>query len=667
MKLYCLSENPNAPCLLLTFKGTSIMLDCALDLSPLMHFLPLTLVPSARLSKLATWKSSDNVASKALSQDLRECGGQVFVDSEPEVCVPEIGIVDMSTVDVILISNHHNMLALPFITEYSGFKGTIYATEPTLQIGRQMMEELVEYMERVPKRRKSTQWKKPNILKLLPASLKDALYLSSWKKCYTKHDINSCMSKIQKTSFGEKLPLYGALTMVPMSSGFCLGSSNWVIQSQFEKIVYMSGSSFLTTHSTPISQEPLKNPDILLLTGVTQTPTHNPDSMLGEFCSNLTVTIKNGGSVLVPCYPSGVIYDLFECLSGYMDSVGLMQTPMYFISPVADSSLAYAQIFSEWLCAPKQSRVYLPEPPFPHAELIKNGRLEHFSSLHGDFSSQFKTPCVVFAGHPSLRCGDAVHFIELWGKSSNNTVIFIEPGFPYLEALAPFQPLSMKACYCPIDTAMSYAQANKMIKDLKPLHVVVPNKYQKPPVSQPLRTDLVIEADPAPMSFHRGEVLNLPIRRHSEKIELTPELANSLAPTEVKPGILVSTVTGILNARDNRFILEELPRPPSNGASQSPVPRKRKRDDDLSALSGVHPKQYVYGTLDLEEFVQSLIKHGIPDVKVEETASGHIVLLAQSEDTIIQIEEGSTHIFCDGNEPLRRKLKDALISCLPTF
>ena len=63
-------------------------------------------------------------------------------------------------------------------------------------------------MERVPKRRKSSQWKKANILKLLPSSLKEAMYISSWKKCYSKHDVNSCMSKIQKTSFGEKLVGY---------------------------------------------------------------------------------------------------------------------------------------------------------------------------------------------------------------------------------------------------------------------------------------------------------------------------------------------------------------------------------------------------------------------------------------------------------------------------
>ena len=92
---------------------------------------------------------------------------------------------------------------------------------------------------------------------------------------------------------------------------------------------------------------------------------------------------------------------------------------------------------------------------------------------------EMKTPCVVFTGHPSLRFGDVVHFIELWGKSSSNAIVFTgnnqtvfsvqtrsfiifaesnvgfirrfnesclgisEPDFPYLEALAPYQPLAM--------------------------------------------------------------------------------------------------------------------------------------------------------------------------------------------------------------------------------
>lgn len=69
-----------------------------------------------------------------------------------------------------------------------------------------------------------------------------------------------------------------------VSSGYCLGSSNWVLSSGHEKIAYVSGSSTLTTHPRPINQFALKYADLLILSGLTQTPTANPDSMLGELC-----------------------------------------------------------------------------------------------------------------------------------------------------------------------------------------------------------------------------------------------------------------------------------------------------------------------------------------------------------------------------------------------
>lgn len=58
------------------------------------------------------------------------------MDSAPEFFPPQPKIIDFSEVDVILISNYLCMLALPFITEGTGFAGVVYATEPTLQIGR---------------------------------------------------------------------------------------------------------------------------------------------------------------------------------------------------------------------------------------------------------------------------------------------------------------------------------------------------------------------------------------------------------------------------------------------------------------------------------------------------------------------------------------------------
>ncbi|XP_029794321.1 integrator complex subunit 9 isoform X2 [Suricata suricatta] len=613
MKLYCLSGHPTLPCNVLKFKSTTIMLDCGLDMTSTLNFLPLPLVQSPRLSNLPGWSLKDGNAF--LDKELKECSGHVFVDSVPEFCLPETELIDLSTVDVILISNYHCMMALPYITEHTGFTGTVYATEPTVQIGRLLMEELVNFIERVPKAQSASLWKNKDIQRLLPSPLKDAVEVSTWRRCYTMQEVNSALSKIQLVGYSQKIPM---------------------------------------------DQASLKNSDVLVLTGLTQIPTANPDGMVGEFCSNLALTVRNGGNVLVPCYPSGVIYDLLECLYQYIDSAGLSNIPFYFISPVANSSLEFSQIFAEWLCHNKQTKVYLPEPPFPHAELIQTNKLKHYPSLHGDFSSDFRQPCVVFTGHPSLRFGDVVHFMELWGKSSLNTVIFTEPDFSYLEALAPYQPLAMKCIYCPIDTRLNFIQVSKLLKEVQPLHVVCPEQYTQPPPAQSHRMDLMIDCQPPAMSYRRAEVLALPFKRRYEKIEIMPELADSLVPMEIKPGISLATVSAVLHTKDNKHVLQPPPRPaqPAGG-------KKRKRgSDDIPDCKVLKP--LLSGSIPVEQFVQALEKHGFSDIKVEDTAKGHIVLLQEAE-TLIQIEEDSTHIICDNDEMLRVRLRDLVLKFLQKF
>uniref|UniRef100_A0A8C5I440 Integrator complex subunit 9 n=1 Tax=Gouania willdenowi TaxID=441366 RepID=A0A8C5I440_GOUWI len=631
MKLYCLSGHPTLPCNVLKFKSTTIMLDCALDTTSVLNYLPLPLVHSPRLSKLPGWISKD---------------GTINLEKKE--------LLDLSTIDVILISNYHCMMALPYITEHTGFTGTVYATEPTLQIGRLLMEELVKFMERVPKAQSATCWKNKEIQRMLPGPLKDAVEVWTWKRCYSMQEVNSALSKVQLVGYSQKVELFGAVQISPLSSGYSLGSSNWIIQSHHEKVSYVSGSSLLTTHPQPMDQSSLKNSDVLILTGLTQMPTANPDGMLGEFCSNLAMTIRAGGNVLVPCYSSGVIYDLLECLYQFIDSANLGTTPFYFISPVANSSLEFSQIFAEWLCHNKQTKVYLPEPPFPHAELIQTNKLKHYPSIHGDFSSDFKQPCVVFTGHPSLRFGDVVHFMELWGKSNLNTIIFTEPDFSYLDALAPYQPLAMKCVYCPIDTRLNFHQVSKLLKEVQPLHVVCPDQYTQPPPSQSHRSDLMLELQPPPMPYRRCSVLNLPFRRCYERVYILPELANSLVPSELKPGVSVANVSAILHSKDNKHTLQvTAPAPPS---------KKRKRVVEEPPVGGA-PKPLLSGAVPLEPFLATLQKHGITEVKVEETTDGHILHL-QAEDTLIQLEEDGTHIVCDNNEPLRTTIRDLVLRFL---
>ena len=54
-----LSANPNKPCYMVHVRGLNLLLDCGLDLSSTLSFLPLPLVPSAKLSSLAAYNFKD--------------------------------------------------------------------------------------------------------------------------------------------------------------------------------------------------------------------------------------------------------------------------------------------------------------------------------------------------------------------------------------------------------------------------------------------------------------------------------------------------------------------------------------------------------------------------------------------------------------------------------
>ena len=490
------------------------------------------------------------------------------------------------------------------------------------------MEEMIEYFDRAPRHTSATRWK--SVVKQLPPPLCNLADVPSLRPLYSKQTMEAALARVQLVGCGERISIFGLLNVCPVSSGYCLGSCNWVITSEMEKIVYLSSSSTLTTHPKSMDKDSaaLKGADCLIMTALTQTPTQMPDPMIGEFCRLVVETLKASGNVLVPCYPSGIIYDLFECLSQQMDMNGLTTVPLFFLSPVADSSLAYSNIMAEWLSTAKHNRVYLPEEPFVHGALQRGGRLKAFPSLEAEaVQSEYRQPCVVFCGHPSLRSGDVVHFLRLWGASPANLVVFTEPSFNHQAALAPFQPLAMKALHCPIDTSLNFTQARKLVRDIRPKMVVVPEKYTVPPMQAPGRTELVIDAD-VPMYKHKKlDILQLPVKSSLEHIEISSELAARLVPQEVspglekfnlrdviqpkkttttkisqvRPGLAVATVTGQLTVKDNSYslgLVEEVGDSSGGG--------KRKRESRSSSvgppnkfpLGKSKAQHYLYGPLD---------------------------------------------------------------------
>lgn len=58
------------------------------------------------------------------------------------------------------------------------------------------------------------------------------------------------------------------------------------------------------------------------------------------------------------------------------------------------------------------------------------------------------------------------------------------------------------------------------------------------------------------ITFKRGEVIKLPLKRKKGRVFIEPELASSIIPIEVRPGLSLASVTGELEVKDNVYTIK---------------------------------------------------------------------------------------------------------------
>ena len=139
----------------------NFLIDCGLDTSYFLEFPPRDIIGSkAQQHVLVSVEVSSNVSDHSdhtsssndattsnvppenKENDKKRRKLDHLIDSAGDrrrqflVETPEFSSIDWDSIDFIFITNYNHMLALPYVTEYTNFKGKIYATEPTVLFGR---------------------------------------------------------------------------------------------------------------------------------------------------------------------------------------------------------------------------------------------------------------------------------------------------------------------------------------------------------------------------------------------------------------------------------------------------------------------------------------------------------------------------------------------------
>ncbi|GMR59572.1 hypothetical protein PMAYCL1PPCAC_29767 [Pristionchus mayeri] len=547
MQVTCMAWTPNRPCMVMRFPNTTIMLDCALDMSSLSHFTPFMYSVSERL------KRCDSYPSSSLHYIKQICGKH-YVEAMPEMHPVPMCSMSMEEVDAILISNWNSLLALPFYTEGTGFSGRVYASEPTLQYGTLMMEELMEYFQRITHDKSDNVWKDPEVYAdFLNAPMRSPL---EWQQMYSEETMKKALERVRVVAFTQPVTIDGNIKATSHCSGYAIGSCNWIVSRDAERFGYISASSNRSLHTRAVDWKPFKDLDTMVVTSLCTLRDNSPEKSAMALVSAVAETVKQQGSVILPINPCGLMFDLLDLLAKTLDAA--MDIPIYVISPVAKRALAFANVYPEWLSDGHQERVYMPEEPFRHHRMMETKKIKVYDSIYGEFSRELKTPCVIITGHPSLRVGDAAHLIEMWGNDPRNAVIISDAEYPPQDVYGPFEDLKIRCLYYPVDCRVDFWQLNhNILPELKPTVLVVPDAYTRGHSDIP---NTCVEYNPVTPLRHE-ETARIPSKSRKRKMRIHPEIAAQLRPRgfSAHPERGLCSLKGVLNCYDNQLKLEPAP------------------------------------------------------------------------------------------------------------
>ncbi|KAL3654735.1 hypothetical protein CASFOL_001470 [Castilleja foliolosa] len=638
----CMSEGKGfyfPPCNILDICGFRVLFDCPMDLSSLSVFSPVPMYSNAT-AEYADPKSNEGKRSKiekTLNADSLIC-------AEPRYkTIKNLLLLDVSFIDIVLISSPMGMLALPYLTRNVDFSAKVYATEAAARIGQLMIEDLVNmHMEfrqfYGPAESDAPQWMKWDELELMPLELRqlicgvDGTEFGGWMPLYSAADVKACMLKVHSLKFAEEVCYNGTLIVKPCSSGLEIGSCNWNITGPKGSIAYVSSSVFLPTTSMGFDYKALQTSDVILYSdfssrdavekfdndNVTSATLCNDDEYLEEMekldfiCSCSMDAIKAGGSVLIPIGRLGVVLQLLERFA--LDSASEnMKVPMFVISFVTEELMAFTNIIPEWLCKQFQDRLYSGQPLFTHAEMLKDGRLHLFPAIHS----------------PELLrwCGD------------QNSLLVMEEEVDASLALLPFKPMIMKVLQCSFLSGMSLQKSHNLLQMLQPRHVLFP-EFCRQHITH-LETSFSFDY------YHENEMIHILYTKEYTKLEIAIESLCRLPYTTLqKQDIDVARLKGELVVEQGRYKLLA-------GNEQATTQAK--------------PLLH-FGRVDLNVLLMTLQKMSmsttVEDVKgADGTHTATLVHITEPSEAIIKITEAQT-LITTGDENVGFLISQAVCSIL---
>lgn len=168
--------------------------------------------------------------------------------SRTRLALPDLGPAEASAISAVLVSSAEAMLALPLLTERTGFRGAVYATYAALQLGTQLMLEFARMHGGADAAPPSDA---PGPAAPAPVS---AYLHSVWARglpTYTELEARSCAARVAAVSYAQSVRLSPDASLVAAAypSGISIGGASWSVETYGARYALVADPACVPTPS----------------------------------------------------------------------------------------------------------------------------------------------------------------------------------------------------------------------------------------------------------------------------------------------------------------------------------------------------------------------------------------------------------------------------------
>jgi cleavage and polyadenylation specificity factor subunit 3 len=414
-------------CHLLTFRGTTILLDCGIH------------------------PGYDGMA------------GLPFFDS-----------VDPESVDVLLVSHFHldHAASLPYFTERTGFRGRIFMTHPTRAVIRLLLGDYLRLM--AMKRVGGTGGDGGG------GTADDGVL-------YTESELQSCVEKIELIDYHQtiELDLPSGLKFHALNAGHVLGAAMFHIELGGRTVLYtgdysMEEDRHLMAAEIPDARSSSSMPDVLIVESTYGVQVHaSRAERESRFTGAIERVVSGGGRCLIPVFALGRAQELLLILDEYWrDHPNLHSIPIYYASKMASRALRVYQTYANMMNSRIRDQMDLGNPfAFRHIRNLRGIDVNSFDD---------RGPSVVFASPGMLQSGVSRQLFDRWASDPKNGCIIA--GYAVEHTLAKEimsqprevvtmegrrQPLNCLVDYVSFSAHVDFVQNRDFITTVNPRNIIL--------------------------------------------------------------------------------------------------------------------------------------------------------------------------------------------------